>query len=544
MANTFGGAATQTSNIFGDLKEEMGFLITDNPLFIGAIKALGDGFSQLIEVIKQNRENIIAFVNKGFIAVINLVPKFIRGFGSIAKAIQGVVQGYYSIRIAAKFVDEFLYGSLSRLVDGFKEFKSTFLIAIDAILESFESLANKGKNLPLIGEKFDGVSESIGGMRTAIAEVIDENEKGLGDNVFEDLKKSTIEAREELLDSGAEVDRFFGNVEKGFETVAEIADQTIKNIKEVKKAAADTADALNNPKAEKGIIDNITEMIGKAWAKAGGGVQVSAGIAKGILSGAKGAQDLVTSGIGAIGDAILPGIGGAVSEIAGLLAQGPDQTRAMIKEFAAALPDVVVNIVEGLAAAADTIVLALVDSLIDKGGLERIVVGLIKAAPKLAFALAESFIRAQKEAVVALFENIGKKFKIPTPEWVKRLVNALTIDRDKVKGKGLIREAIGFARGGEVARLASGGVTAYRGGSGVDTIPAMVSAGEITVDRTTTNKLKSFLDSPGDDVTQALLVKVIDLLSQPMQINTTAEVNGNALADIILELNRTNARLA
>lgn len=61
---TFSGALTQTQNSFGDLLEQIGSLITQNPLFIRVLNSLNRGFQQLGNFIAE-------FVNNGGIGRIN-----------------------------------------------------------------------------------------------------------------------------------------------------------------------------------------------------------------------------------------------------------------------------------------------------------------------------------------------------------------------------------------------------------------------------------------------------------------------------------------
>lgn len=78
-------------------------------------------------------------------------------------------------------------------------------------------------------------------------------------------------------------------------------------------------------------------------------------------------------------------------------------------------------------------------------------------------------------------------------------------------------------------------------GSGVgDSLPALLAPKELVVDRSTTKQLKDFLNQ--DSSTALTEIKAI--LERPITVTTKAEVNGQAFADIILQLNRRNARLA
>ena len=76
-----------------------------------------------------------------------------------------------------------------------------------------------------------------------------------------------------------------------------------------------------------------------------------------------------------------------------------------------------------------------------------------------------------------------------------------------------------------------------------DSFSAGLTSGENVIDRSTNAELKQFLQE-GNQRTNDLLVQVISLLSQPQVVQSTVELNNQAFADVILELSRTNARLA
>ena len=49
--------------------------------------------------------------------------------------------------------------------------------------------------------------------------------------------------------------------------------------------------------------------------------------------GAEGAKSAIQSVIGSVADAILPGVGGVVSEIVGVLSQGPDKVKELANNY-------------------------------------------------------------------------------------------------------------------------------------------------------------------------------------------------------------------
>lgn len=94
--------------------------------------------------------------------------------------------------------------------------------------------------------------------------------------------------------------------------------------------------------------------------------------------------------------------------------------------------------------------------------------------------------------------------------------------------------------GGSVNRVPSGFPN--------DSYPARLTSGELVIDRTLTNKLDSYLSSKDTSsetsITDVLLTKVINLLEQPLKTDAKIMIDQRTFADLILTLNRTNARLA
>ena len=103
---------------------------------------------------------------------------------------------------------------------------------------------------------------------------------------------------------------------------------------------------------------------------------------------------------------------------------------------------------------------------------------------------------------------------------------------------GSIGGAFGFAEGGYVPS-----------GFPNDTFPARLTSGEFVIDKSTTANLQEFLSNQSNkddnnDVVVGLLSQLVSLMKQEQNINTTVDFRGDTLADIILNLNRTNARIA
>lgn len=103
---------------------------------------------------------------------------------------------------------------------------------------------------------------------------------------------------------------------------------------------------------------------------------------------------------------------------------------------------------------------------------------------------------------------------------------------------GSIGSALGFAEGGYVPP-----------GYPNDTFPARLTSGEFVIDRTLANKLSEYIDSNNNKtinsgITDNLLVRVIDLLERPLNTSATVELDNREFAKILLQMDRTNQRIA
>jgi hypothetical protein len=156
-------------------------------------------------------------------------------------------------------------------------------------------------------------------------------------------------------------------------------------------------------------------------------------------------------------------------------------------------------------------------------------------------------------ALVGLFDAIVEPLKAvfdPLLEAIKPLTDAVMSLFDAVSnagnlggkggGKGLIAETFGFAKGGIV--YAAQGTLAR----GTDTVPAMLTPGELVVPRDMVSELGAYLSAQRDTSggsNSAMLAAILSEVQKPVVVQAEAKVNQSVFADIILQLNRQNARL-
>lgn len=275
----------------------------------------------------------------------------------------------------------------------------------------------------------------------------------------------------------------------------------------------------------------------------------SLGAVTNILQGKEGARSLISSGAGAIAESFAPGTGQAAGALVSQLSQGPEATRAMVKEFAAAVPDLIQSIVESIPVLIEELANqfpVVIERMVEKFSDPKFLEGITKAFIKAGVAMATAQVKAFIAQIPKFFQDFGKSIVSAIVDGIKQAISAITgaagdfVQSIPVVGGvlGGVADFLGFARGGQVMSVPNGFPN--------DTFPASLTSGELVVDRSTVERLNDFMDGNSQQsagLSESLLARILDKLSEPMNVSTTASLNGKALADIILQLNRNNARL-
>lgn len=292
-----------------------------------------------------------------------------------------------------------------------------------------------------------------------------------------------------------------------------------------------------------------------------------AGVANAVVSGKEGARGLLVAGASAGLDMLAPGLGQAMGPLISALTQGPDAVRSMVKEFAQALPDLIEGFIEAIPVFIEELANqtpVIIERLLEKlpqiinsliSQLPRVITSLVMQTPRIVMA----FIRQIPSMITSFIEELIKGAPKFIEELIKAIGNFATggIFGGGGGGGGGILGGIGGAIGGVVSSVgdifgfAEGGQLYAKEvpmGFAGDTYPARLSSGELVVDRSTASGLREFIDrengNQGTDINTGLLSKMLSLLEAPMTVETSVQVNQKAFADIILQLNRNNARLA
>ena len=615
ITKTFGGAVTQSQNIVGDFQEELGFLVTKNSLVTQSIGLFSKAMTKVIEVISDNREEIIGFVNKGLKAFIGTIPTMLKGVKSILKAFEGIALTSSTVKLA---IAELILGilefsaaetAINIITDVFRVLGSTVLKVVESIIGGLQEIPFASDAFKAMGIDIDGVKDRLNVMGDSLTESI-------GKNKTDELKEGIRSFRDEALDSGFEIQESFAKVNEGMDFVIDTSQELVDDILKIGDAQETSSDkaikSLNKqakaqqdvlPGAEKGpqidpeelknrqaVLQIESEENKKAIATELKASQDFADTltfaATAFTTGAKGANSLLKAGaVGAAVAAFGPA-GAAAGPIFDLLAQGPEQTKAMIEEFANAIPEIITNLaeaapvlIEALAENIDKIIVPLTDIELWVGVALAVGKALVtEVPPAVANAMvavvnqaADQFTggiaSASKDFTEAMnavsnyftekFTAIGDKFDTQV-EGVKTAFDQITkpfkdfsdaIAKlvDQVSG-GAVKDAgrkategfntvfgTNFAFGGEVPS-----------GFPNDTFPSNLSSGETVIDTSTTDQLKAFLSngSQGDGAMISMLSQILAALQGEQQISTTVNISEEAIADVILNLTRNNARLA
>jgi len=134
---TFSGATNQAKGAFGDLLEELGFLIIKNPALIAAFNEAKNVIVLLSSAVAANREGIISFTTDGVIFLIKQLSSLVRGtqlFTTAFKAVEVVLQ------LAASSLSSItgsFFSFVAGLIRGSADIKDALTSALNFVTRSF-----------------------------------------------------------------------------------------------------------------------------------------------------------------------------------------------------------------------------------------------------------------------------------------------------------------------------------------------------------------------------------------------------------------------
>lgn len=396
--NTFSGAVAQLSNIFGDLQEEIGFAITQNPAVIAAIKTLSTIFIELGNTFKDNRETASDFVDTFVTSIVKGIPRAIRAFGDFVRGLQPVAAAIFAIADSVAIVFEKIavainvviaesisaFDSVVAKVKGFTSGVVGFLETIGIVSKDTAASFEKSFEEATAAAAF---SSEVAGAAVDDLLSAPERESGTFDNLINGINK----------------------VADGAEKAAEVAKEAVDNFDEVKKQAAEGVDLNVNINATaaaagtglinvaKSLVTETVDEIKKNTDKLFD-PQNTQDLKDGLAFAADTANKVggVLSGIGsAIGSAIQAGadiITGTIGAVASIFdPQNINQIASFFGEFLTDLPNAILGAFENLSASLDTFIESFPQALtnvIEK--LPELIATIFEKLPEVFDALADS----------------------------------------------------------------------------------------------------------------------------------------------------------
>jgi len=483
--------------------------------------------------------------------------------------------------------------------------------ALDPTNLSLKSVANSSKST---GEEFKKASRSIAGFSSELQDVKISDLRSKLNSLRTTLEKTSLSAVElarknftdsqKIIDQGLklaiisrkEAAEITVNIEKQLNLDLKKAAEEQEKIERIKtdnlRNALETRRKITESIASSGLgIFNqakINEELQKIAPqlrveielelKKSEGISAVTGLLNSISQGAKGAIEILKSGVEALGDALLPGLGKPLAQLAEFLAQSSEQVQKSVSEFFQALPELVNNIIknigvflkailENLGPFIQNLFNALIDGLLDlietlfdlpdilikfieniDVFFERIVEKsgefiekLVEKAPLFIEKLVEALpqiILFFNQQLPLLINLLAIELIQQAPFIVFSFVEAFIKSIPKIVqsfidgiGKALTRSLDIFGKIGKVFGFNQGGLV--QGVGTRDTVPAMLTAGEFVLTKDLASKLESFLSKPDEKRS-----------TQNQNINITLSVGEQELSRVLLNLTEKGFRIA
>lgn len=601
LIDNFAGSTQKVANSFDNVLESIGNIIVKNPVMNELMKDLSRGLEKLARFIDKNADGFRGFVNKGIRGVLGALPDLLRAIGILGEAFELIDNANPLKNVAddAKAANTALDGTASTaiiLADAILQVQQGFY-EIQRVANQVNSVGGLFK-LPGLasGQTFEDPTETI----KANLERIEELRQRLANKTVEVVTPEGVQKVSDLLNdpknAADELADALERIAKKYEEIGDIAveptiaPQITPGQQGTGSAPGPMGPGLDAPLLDFGPVVNtllkipkILDTIGTSFIKNLGGGQDGARKLMGDIAGG------VAMAFGASGP-----MAEGISQIVQLLGQDPEAFRAQIDAFVEGIPIIIDNIVENipylmetLAANSGEIITALANAS------PRIAVALAESMPMVAMALAneltqgmdyqinifgnalrkagadfsDEFKRAVPDFLKSGFRNAGADIKAEFAgirDILKGAVAAMGEDLKGTFGKAADRFADEIVNAGKrFLNMISGGGGGgrggintgtpidyldprnYTGGSAIATQagPSLLSPAEMDLAGSRGVVGSAGTSGSGGD-TDVLLARVIDLLQRPITVETTAEIDGRALADIQLTLNRTYQRTA
>lgn len=155
--NTFAGATARLQNIFNDLQEAVGGVITQNPVFVAVINSLGDVFKDLEKFVKANSKEIGEAFSKALLAAVDIIKvsiPVVEFFINLFVRIKDVFDSFViSLSSTSAAIAQAINGDFRQAIetmktgnaDAEKSFQEAFgegKVSLDAVSEAADRVGN------------------------------------------------------------------------------------------------------------------------------------------------------------------------------------------------------------------------------------------------------------------------------------------------------------------------------------------------------------------------------------------------------------------
>ncbi len=401
---SFSGQMSLVSKNFGELQEDLGSAFVENEAVIQLIKVLNSGLGDLRVFVNENKQALIEFVFDGVSVAIKAFYHLIEVMKFFTLTVKGVKSLFssekFGFKEAAEVREKFDKLSLSLVefndkVEQAKKKSGQFTTEIKGVASGFDALTPKIKRVnsdvlkgvEALEKSLEKISENEG--------ITLSNEYIKAFKIIENARKQGFrteeQARVQLGKLGLQYEQKIAEFrKKSFEEVATRIQELQKDPIKILFKKED----LQRPGGRLGISPETSDMLG-----------AGAGLVQNVLGGANGAKQLLGSIASTVGVALLGPVGTALGPIVEALSAGPEQVKAMVQEFAKALPDLVVNLVEAIPVFIEELanqMPVIIERIVER--MPEIIQALIKAMPRVALALALLMPRV----VIALVKGAGQ----------------------------------------------------------------------------------------------------------------------------------------
>lgn len=522
LNRNFGGAVEGIGQGFGEILESIGRVIVQNPAIVEALNRVRSTLFDIADVIGNNVGPAIELTNAVFKTIANTILDLLDRNATFVASVVELATTLRSVLgpIIKDYIIPIIGGYLKAVIELGNQLRDFLGPVLQFVSQGLKVVGVGALTVVRAFNEFQGNTEAVKRLDASIEDLVKSTfEQSTAIEQNTDAVHGQVDAAREyinaLVDTEKQESQLTNAKVKASETRAAAIQQEIdkQKLAIAEQQRSIVQSASQSPIGFFSTGANQFSKLGQTEgasagdvqnAKGQAGVAQAAGALQQALTGPSGAVTLISQVAGTFADTIIPGIGGVVTQITSVLAQGPEATRAFITGFLDAIPVIIENIVESIPVIIDTLVERL-PILIEK---------LAELAPEIAIKLGISL--SNQAPFIA--QRFTIEFIKNIPNIVKALIDGIV---NGIKDAfGSLGGIFGGGGGGGIGGVVSGigdffgfadGGTVPGGAPFVDRVPIMATPGEEILNKSLSQKLEDALNSGqlgGGDTTIQVTVPV------------------------------------